>query len=104
MHWGPCCLVPCRVPFAENGFCLSADYVSAVDIVANAGCVAAVAAIAVAVPLVVSAINLGGAKVVRLYYCYSDVPLFVALVCALGVMAASVGFYCWAFWSHGCHM
>ena len=44
--------------------------------------------IAVAVPLVVLAIYLGGAKVVRLYYCYSDVPLFVALVCALGVVAS----------------
>ena len=46
-------------------------------------------AIAVAVPLVVPAIDLGGPKVVRLYYCYSESPLFFALVCALGVMAAS---------------
>ena len=46
-------------------------------------------AIAVAVPLVVPAIDVGGPKVARLYYCYSDVPLFVALVCALGVVDAS---------------
>ena len=31
----------------------------------------------------------GGAKVARLCYCYSGVPIFVALVCALGVVAAS---------------
>ena len=61
----------------------------AVDIVATAGGVAAVPAIAVAVPLVVSAIDLWGPKVARLYYCYSGVPLFVALVCALGVVSAS---------------
>ena len=46
-------------------------------------------AIAVAVPLVVPAIDLGGAKVARLHYCYCDVLLFFALVCVLGVVAAS---------------
>ena len=45
LHWGPCCLVLCRVPFAENDFCLAADNLPAVDIVATAGGVAAVAAI-----------------------------------------------------------
>ena len=46
-------------------------------------------AIAVAVPLVVPAIDLGEPKVARLYYFYSGVLLFVALVCALGVVATS---------------
>ena len=46
-------------------------------------------AISVAVPLVVPATDLGGPNVARLYYFYSDVPLFVALVCALRVVAAS---------------
>ena len=45
--------------------------------------------IAVAVPLVLTAIDLGGAKVSHLYYCYCDVLSFFALVCALGVVAAS---------------
>ena len=88
-HWGPCCLFPLCVPFAENDDYFAADNLPAVDIVATAGGVAAVVAIAVAVTLVVPAIDLGGAKVARLCYCYSDIPLFVALVCALGVVAAS---------------
>ena len=89
MHWGPFCLVPCRVPFAGNDDCFAADNLPAVDIVSTAGGVAAVAAISVAVPLVMPAIYLGGTKLARLYYCYSAVPLFVALLCALGVVAAS---------------
>ena len=89
LHWGPCCLVPCRIPFAENDDCFAADNLPAVDIVSTAGGVDTVAAIAVAVPLFVPAIDLGGAKVARLYYCYIDVPLFVVLVWALGVVAAS---------------
>ena len=89
LHWGPCCLVLCRTPFAENDDCLAADNLPAVDIVAPAGGFAAVPDISVAVTLVVPAIDLGGLKVARLYYCYCDVPLFVALVCALGVVAAS---------------
>ena len=89
MYWGPFCLVPCHVPFAENENCLAADNLPDIDIVATAGGFAAVPAIALAVPLVVTVIDLGEAKVARLYYCYCDVPLFVALVCALGVVAAS---------------
>ena len=89
MHWGPCFLAPCRVPFAENADCFAADILPAVDIVATAGGFAVVPAISVDVPLVVPAIDLGGLKVAQLYYCYSDFLLFVALVCALGVMAAS---------------
>ena len=89
LHWGPCCLVLCRVPFAENDSYFAADTPPAADIVATAGGVASVAAIAVAVPLVVPAIDLGGTKVARLYNFYSAVPLSVALVCALGVVAAS---------------
>ena len=45
--------------------------------------------IAVSVPLVVPAIDLGGPKVACLYYCYGDAPLFVALACALGVVVES---------------
>ena len=90
LHWGPCCLVPCRVPFAEHDDRFAADNLSAVDIVATAGGFADVPEIDVAVPLVVPVIDLGGPKVARLYYCYCDVPLFVALVCALGVVSASV--------------
>ena len=89
LHWGPCCLVPCRVPFAENDDCFAADNLPAVDIVATAGGFASVPAIAVDVPLVMPTIYLGGPKAARLYYCYSEVPIFVALVCALGVVAAS---------------
>ena len=89
LHWCPCCLVLCRVPFAENDFCFAADTPPAVDIVATAGGVAAVSVISVAVPLVVPDNDLGGAKVARLYYCYSAIPLSVVLVCELGVVAAS---------------
>ena len=78
------CLVPCRVPFAENDDCFAADNLPAVDIVATAGGVAVVPTIAVAVPLVVPAIDLGGAKVARLYYCYSDFLLFLRLYVRLG--------------------
>ena len=60
LYWGPCCLVLCRALFAENDFCFSADNLPAVDIVATDGGVAAVSAIAVDVPLVVPAIDLGG--------------------------------------------
>ena len=84
----PCCLVLCRGPFAENDFCFDDDNLPAVGIAATDGGVAAAVAIVVAVPLVVLAIGLGGSKVARLYYCYSGIPLFVVLVCALGVMAA----------------
>ena len=61
----------------------------AVGIVAIAGGFAAVPAIAVFVPLVVPAIDLGGPKVARLYYCSGAVPLFVARAFALGVVVAS---------------
>ena len=87
--WGSYCLVPCRVPFAENDDCFAADNLPAVDIIATAWGVAAVTAIAVTVPLAVPAIDMGGLKVARLYYCYSDVLIFVARACALGVAAAS---------------
>ena len=89
LHCGPCCLVLCRVPFSENDFCFAADTPTASDIVATAGGVTAVAAITVAVTLVVPAIDLVGATVARLYNLYSAVLLFVALVCAIGVVAAS---------------
>ena len=90
LHWGLlCCLVPCRVPFAENVGCLAADNLPAVDIIATAGGFAAVSVIAVSVTRVVPAIDLGGPKVARLHYCSGAVPLFVALACALGVVAAS---------------
>ena len=46
-------------------------------------------AIAVSVPLVVPAIDLGGPKVARLYYCSGAVPLFVALAFALDVVVVS---------------
>ena len=62
LHWGPCCLVLCRIPFSENDDCFAADSLPAVDIVSTAGGFAAVSAIAVAVPLVVSAIDLGGGE------------------------------------------
>ena len=68
---------------------MAADNLPAVDIVATAGGFAAVPVIAVSVPLVVPAIDLGGPKVARLYYCYGDAPLFVALARALGVVAVS---------------
>ena len=63
-YWGPCCLFLCRVPFAENYFCFADDNLPAVGIVDTAEVVAAAVAIVVAVPLVVPAIDLGGAKVV----------------------------------------
>ena len=89
-HWVPlCCLAPCRVPFAENADCLVAGNLPAVGIVAIAGGFAAVPAIAVFVPLVVTAIDSGGTKVARLYYCSGVVPLFVELTFALGVVFAS---------------
>ena len=86
MQW---CLVPCRVPFSENVGCLVANKLPAVGIVTIAGVFAAVPAIAVSVPLVVPAIDLGGPKVARLYYCSGAAPLFVALAFALGVVVAS---------------
>ena len=90
LHWGPLrCLVPYRVPFAENVGCLVADKLPSVGIFATAGGFAAVPGIAVSVPLVVPTTDLGGAKVARLYYCYGDAPLFFALAYALGVVAAS---------------
>ena len=64
LNWGPCCLFLCRVPFAENDFCFADDNLPAVGIVDTAEVVAAAVAIVVAVPLVVPAIDLGGAKVV----------------------------------------
>ena len=65
-HWGLlCCRVPCHVPFAGNVGCFAADTLPAVDIVATAQGFAAVPAIAVSVPLVVPAIDLGGPKVAR---------------------------------------
>ena len=64
LHWGPlCCLVPCRVPFAENVVCLAADNLPDVRIVAIAGGFSAVPDIAVFVPLVVPTIDSGGLKV-----------------------------------------
>ena len=68
---------------------MDADNLPAVGIVAIAGGFAAVPAIAVFVPFVVLAIDLGGAKVARLYYCSGVVPLFAALAFALGVVVAS---------------
>ena len=90
LHWGPLhCRVPCRVAFAENVGCLVADKLPAVGIVVIAGGFAAVPAIAVMVPLGVPAIDAGGLKVARSYYCSVVVPLFVALASALGVVVAS---------------
>ena len=89
LHWVPlCCLVPCRVSFAENVDCLAADNLPAVGIFSIAGGFAAVPAISVFVPPVVSAIDSGGAKVARLYYCSGAVPLFVALAFSIGVVVA----------------
>ena len=52
LHWGPLhCRVPCRIPFAENVGCFTADNLPAVGIVAIAGGFAAVPAIAVLVLL-----------------------------------------------------
>ena len=65
-HWGPCFLVPCHIPFAENADCFAADNLPAVDIVATAGGFAVVPSIAVSLPLVVPDIDLGGPKVARL--------------------------------------
>ena len=62
MHWGPRYLVPSCVPFAENDDCFADDNLPAVDIVATAGGFASLPAIAVAVTLVVPAIDLGGAE------------------------------------------
>ena len=61
LHWGPCCLFLCLVPFAENNFCFADDTLPAVGIVATAEVVVATVAISVGVSLVVSAIDLGGA-------------------------------------------
>ena len=58
-HWGPLC---CRIPFAENVGYFASDNLPAVDIVATAGGFAAVPAIAVSVPLIVSSIDLGGQR------------------------------------------
>ena len=75
-HWGPSCPFLCRVPFAGNDFCFADDKIPAVGIAATAGGVAAAVAIVVAVPLVVPVIDLGGgAKVARLCYCYSTIPI-----------------------------
>ena len=60
LHWGPCCLFLCLVPFAENDLCFADDTLPAVGIVATAEVVVAAVAIAVAAPLVVSALDLGG--------------------------------------------
>ena len=60
-----------------------------VGIVAIAVGFAAVPDISVFVPLVIPAIDSGGPKVARLYYCSGAVPLFVALEIALGVVVAS---------------
>ena len=68
---------------------MAADNLPAVDIFVTDGCFAAVPAIALSVPLVVPAIDLGGAKVYRLYYCSGVASLFVALACALGVVVTS---------------
>ena len=90
LRWVPLrCHVPCRVPFDENVDCLVADMIPAVGIVAIAGGVAAVSAIAVLVPLGVSAIAAGGPMVVHSYSCSSAVPLFSELVSAHGAVVAS---------------
>ena len=68
LHWCPRCLNPCRIPFDENDECFADDTLPAVDIAATAGGFAAVPSIDVAVPLVVTAIDLGGPEVARLYY------------------------------------
>ena len=46
----------------------------------------------------------GGAKVALLYYCYCDIPLFVALVCALGVVAAYAYRLLLGILAHGRHL
>ena len=58
-YWGPCCLFLCLVPFSENDFCFADYNLPAVGIVATAEVFAAAVAIVVAVPLVVTAIDLG---------------------------------------------
>ena len=78
-HWGPCCLFLCLVPFAENYFCFADDTLPAVGIVATAEVVVAVVAIVVDVPLVVSAVDLGGPPVARLRCCYNTVPDFAVV-------------------------
>ena len=87
-HWGPCCLFLCCVPFSENDFCFDDDTLPAVGIVATAEVVVAAVAIVVAMPLVLSAIDLRGAKVAHLHCSYNTVPA-VAVVCALEVVIAS---------------
>ena len=105
LHWGAlCCLVPCRVPFSGNVGCFVADKLPAVGIVSIAGGFAAVPAIAVFLPLVVPAIDLGGAKVARLYYCSGAVPLFFALAFALGVVVASAWRLLLVLLAHGRHL
>ena len=88
LNWGPCCLVLCRGPFAENAFYFADDNLPAVGIVATSGGVAAAVAIVVAVPLVVPAIDLGGPQVARLRCFYNTVPV-VSVVCVLEVVVAS---------------
>ena len=85
LHWGPCCLFLCRVPFAENDFCFADDTLPAVGIVSTAEVVVAAVSIVVDVPLVLSIIDLGGAQVVCLRCCYNTVPV-VAVVCVLEVV------------------
>ena len=69
LHWGPlCCLVPCRVPFSENGGCLVADKLPAVGIVSIAGGFEVVPAIDVLVPLGVPEIDAGGGAMVAHSY------------------------------------
>ena len=104
LHWGLlCCLVPCRVPFAENVGCLAADNLPSFGIVAIAGGFAAMPAIAVFVLLVVPAIYLGGPKVARLYYCSGVVPLFFLLRLYLRLvwLLRLHGVYCWSSLAHG---
>ena len=88
LYWGPCCLLLFRVPFYENDFCFADDNLPGVGIVSTDEVVVAAVAIVVAVPLVVSAIDLGGGQVARLRCCYNIVPI-VAVVCVLEVVVAS---------------
>ena len=62
LHRGPCCLFLCRGPFAETDFCFVDDTLLAVGIAATDEVVVAAVAIVVAVPLVVSTIDLGGGR------------------------------------------
>ena len=104
LHWGPlCCLVPCRVPFAEHVGCLAADNLPAVVIVAIAGGFVTMPSIAVFVPLVVPSIDSRGLKVARLYYCSGVAHYLLRLYLRLVWLLRLHGVYCWTSLAHGRH-